>query len=299
MFVAPINDHFATRLTHTLEVAQIARSIARALNLNEDLCEAIALGHDLGHTPFGHVGESALNSLCAGGFSHSRQSLRIVDRLENDGRGLNLTWETRQGILNHSKPRGAFLSDAPKDELSLEGQICRVADAVAYLNHDLADALTAKVIGADALPAQVTKILGNSHSERIGAMVSDIIAASWAASGAANGASRSNAGEPAIRMGEEVSAAFYALREFMFEAVYLSEDDKPPSVAARAIVELLHNHFDAHRDRIPTGYARRGGRESRAAADYVSGMTDRYAMRIAETIQPGIASPLVNGASAS
>ena len=164
VFIAPLGDHYATRLTHTLEVAQIARTITRALNLNEDLTEAIAMGHDLGHTPFGHVGEDELNDLYPGGYKHSEQSLRIVDRLEKEGQGLNLTWEVRQGILRHSKPRGDFIGTESIDDLSLEAQICRISDAVAYLNHDLADAFRAGVLTQNRLPSQVAEVLGTTHA---------------------------------------------------------------------------------------------------------------------------------------
>ena len=156
VFIAPLGDHFVTRLTHTLEVAQIARTIARALNLNEDLAEAIALGHDLGHTPFGHVGEDELDKLSPTGFRHSSQSLRIVDRLEKNGRGLNLTHEVRHGIVHHSKPRGDFLGDLQAGGLSLEAQVCRISDAVAYLNHDLGDGFRAGIIDAGSLPPEPT-----------------------------------------------------------------------------------------------------------------------------------------------
>ena len=183
VFIAPLGDHYATRLTHTLEVAQIARTIARALNLNEDLTEAIALGHDLGHTPFGHVGEDEMARLHPDGFRHNRQSLRIVEQLEKDGQGLNLMWEVRQGILRHSKPRGDFLDASLVEDLSLEGQTCRVSDAVAYLNHDLADAFRAHTLHPDQLPESVSDVLGDSHARRIDSLVSDIIESSWQASG--------------------------------------------------------------------------------------------------------------------
>ena len=182
VFIAPVGDHYVTRLTHTLEVAQIARTISRALNLNEDLAEAIALGHDLGHTPFGHIGEDELGKLHPGGFRHAEQSLRIVEKLERGGAGLNLTREVRQGILNHSKPRGDFIAHLPND-LSLEGQICRISDAVAYLNHDLLDAFRAGVITWDDVPGVVDDVLGRSHSQRVNTMVSDVVESSWAASG--------------------------------------------------------------------------------------------------------------------
>lgn len=289
VFVAPLGDHYATRLTHTLEVTQIARAIARALNLNEDLTEAIALGHDLGHTPFGHIGEDELDSLYSGGFTHSGQSLRIVDQVEKEGRGLNLMWETRQGILRHSKPRGDFLRESDVDDLTLEAQVVRISDAVAYLNHDLADAFRAGALRDDALPSEVAAVLGRSHSERIDTMVSDIVAASWAASGAS--ASSNGDAAPAIGMGDEVRGAFYTLREFMFEEVYLPEDSGVLGETSRAIVRLLYTHFDANRREIPPEYARRSRSEDAAVVDYVSGMTDHYALRMAERIRPGITKP--------
>ena len=290
VFAAPLGDHYATRLTHTLEVAQIARTVARALNLNEDLTEAISLGHDLGHAPFGHVGEDELNRLYAGGFYHSRQSLRIVERVEKDGRGLNLMRETRRGILLHSKPRGDFLNGETPERLSLEGQICRVADAVAYLNHDLADAFRAGVLTPDALPPSVSRVLGDTHARRIDALVSDIVAASWSASGA--DPREPDAPPPDIRMSGGVREAFYALREFMFENVYLPEDETAAGHAARRVIRLLYRHYDANRSLIPPEYARRSESEDLAVVDFVSGMTDRYAMRLAETLRPGISAPL-------
>ena len=300
VFVAPLGDHYATRLTHTLEVTQIARAISRALNLNEDLTEAIALGHDLGHTPFGHIGEDELDSLYPGGFTHSGQSLRIVDQVEKEGRGLNLMWETRQGILRHSKPRGDFLRESDVDDLTLEAQVVRISDAVAYLNHDLADAFRAGALRDDALPSEVAAVLGRSHSERIDTMVSDIVAASWAASGetsrqAFGGIERlygtNGDAVPAIGMGDEVRGAFYTLREFMFEEVYLPEDSGVLGETSRAIVRLLYTHFDANRREIPVEYARRSRSEDAAVVDYVSGMTDHYALRMAERIRPGITKP--------
>ena len=288
VFIAPLGDHYATRLTHTLEVAQIARTIARALNLNEDLTEAIALGHDLGHTPFGHVGEDELNDLYPGGYRHSQQSLRIVDQLEKEGRGLNLTWEARQGILRHSKPRGDFLDVESVEGLSLEAQICRISDAVAYLNHDLADAFRAGVLTHDRLPGEVADVLGTTHAERIDAMVSDIIAASWQASGTEEvlpGATSR------IFMGDEVKKAFYTLREFMFDEVYIPTDKSPQGTAAREIMRLLYSHFDGNRDEIPPEYDHRSRSEDEAVVDFISGMTDHYALRVAENIQPAITLP--------
>ena len=195
VFIAPLGDHYVTRLTHTLEVSQIARTIARALNLNEDLTEAIALGHDLGHTPFGHIGEDELDKILPDGFRHARQSLNIVERVERDGRGLNLTWEVRQGILNHSKPRGDFLA-ARDDGITLEAQIVRTSDAVAYINHDLADAFRAGIISEDDLPSSVATSLGSRHSERIDTIVCDVIDNSFYVSGLNGTGDSTNGGMP-------------------------------------------------------------------------------------------------------
>jgi len=286
VFIAPQGDHFVTRLTHTLEVAQIARTISRALNLNEDLTEAIALGHDLGHTPFGHIGESEIASLHPGGFRHNHQSLRIVEQLEKEGNGLNLTWEVRQGILMHSKPRGDFLKSDLVEGLTLEGQVCRISDAVAYLNHDLMDAFRAGVLHDHNLPLGVFNVLGERHSVRIDTIVTDIIEHSWSATGLTNGTS-----VPMITMGDQVRDAFNNLREFMFDRVYIPEDKGKQGRAARKIVRLLYHHFDENRDEIPSEYSVRSKSEDEAVVDYISGMTDHYAMRIAEAIRPGITDP--------
>ena len=315
VFIAPLGDHYVTRLTHTLEVSQIARTIARALNLNEDLAEAIGLGHDLGHTPFGHIGEDELDKLLPGGFRHNRQSLNIVERVERDGRGLNLTHEVRQGILRHSKPRGDFLETL--DDLTLEAQVVRISDAVAYLNHDLADAFRAGIISPADLPASVAAILGARHSQRIDTIVCDIIDHSWDATGAyadaadRNGASAGVNGSlpkraesvtsanftpsldmPTITMGEEVRGAFMELREFMFNTVYLPTDDTPEGYAARRIVRFLHGYFSELNHEIPPEYAQRSRSPEEAVVDYVSGMTDNYAIRLAEKLSPGIAETL-------
>ena len=267
-------------------MTQIARTIARALNLNEDLTEAIALGHDLGHTPFGHVGEYAMDELHPGGFRHSRQSLRIVEQLEKDGSGLNLMWEVRDGILNHSKPRGDFLGERSVERLSLEGQICRISDAVAYLNHDLADSFRAGILTLDMLPSEVSEVLGETHSRRINNMVSDIVETSWDATG------ETGSGKiPAIGMSEEVRSAFYTLREFMFDNVYLPESNGVLGKTAEDIMALLYSHFGANRGEIPREYGQRSKSEDMAVVDYISGMTDHYAIRVAERIRPGIAAP--------
>ena len=285
VFIAPQGDHYVTRLTHTFEVAQIARSISRALDLNEDLTEAIALGHDLGHTPFGHIGEDELNSLLAGGFRHNRQSLRVVDTLEKGGRGLNLTSEVRQGIVSHSKPRGDFLDSSLTEGLTAEAQVVRISDAVAYLNHDLADAFRAGVLDRGSLPGEVVA-LGDRHSQRINTMVTDIVQSSWSLSGLGD---ETLDGPPAISMSPGVRKAVNALREFMFQRVYVPEDTGEEGRTARKIVRLLHGHFTANPSEVPAEFHGPEGAGGPNVVDYVAGMTDRYAIRTAESVEPGTA----------
>ena len=293
VFIAPAGDHFVTRLTHTLEVAQIARTIARALNLNEDLTEAIAHGHDLGHTPFGHVGEDTLDQITANGFTHSAQSLRIVERLEKDGQGLNLTWEVREGIACHSKPRGDFLADKSLDSLTLEAQVLRLADSVAYLNHDIGDALRAGILRESDLPEEVNKVLGTSHSQRINTLVTDTVHASWAASGTQE---LLGEGPPKITMSPEIRQAMMLLREFMFEEVYLPLGRSAQSEAAREVVQTLFGHFLKNPEEIPPPYfGQSQGADNdpeQGAVDFLAGMTDHYAIRQAERIKPGISQGL-------
>ena len=285
VFIAPSGDHYVTRLTHTLEVAQIGRTIARALNLNEDLVEAMSHGHDLGHTPFGHVGEATMDQLSDSGFAHSVQSLRIVERLEKDGEGLNLTWEVRQGIVCHSKPRGDFLEQDLAESLTLEGQILRVADSVAYLNHDIADAVRAGILRVEDLPREVNETLGTTHSGRIDTLVTDIVGASWDASGEGDPATE---GTPGITMSPPVRHAANLLREFMFQEVYLPLGKSEESEVAREIIRVLFKHFVERPEQIPQAYFRHEESENQAAVDYLSGMTDHYAIRQAEALQPGI-----------
>ncbi len=285
VFIAPLGDHYVTRLTHTLEVSQIARTIARALNLNEDLTEAIALGHDLGHTPFGHIGEDELNKLDPNGFSHSRQSLNIVDRIEREGHGLNLTWEVRQGILMHSKPRGDFLASL-NGKLTLEAQIVRISDAVAYINHDLADAFRAGILSETDLPSSVANTLGSRHSQRIDTIVCDIIDHSIQPGNTDNTNGAHTALTPLIIMSDRVRSAFMELREFMFNNVYIPQDDRPEGIAARQIVRFLYRHFNKHSQEIPSEYAQRSRTQQEAVVDYVSGMTDIYAIRLAAKLCP-------------
>ena len=267
VFLAPAGDHYRTRLTHTLEVAQIGRTIARALRLNEDLTEAIALAHDLGHTPFGHAGESVLDRLLPGGFRHSEQSLRVVERLERDGRGLNLTAEVRDGIVKHSKGRdGDLLLPAVGGPATLEGQILRVADIVAYVNHDFDDAVRGGMLREADLPPRLTRVVGHSRTERIGAMVRSVIAES--------------AEQPRIALGEEVRLTVLGLREFLFERVYFNPESRREFEKAIQIVEALFHHFVGHLDEIPADIlaASGPGDSGRAAGDFLAGMTDRYAL---------------------
>ena len=285
VFIAPLSDHYVTRLTHTLEVSQIGRTIARALDLNEDLTEAIALGHDLGHTPFGHIGEDELNQLTAAGFRHAEQSLRTVDHVEKDGVGLNLTWEVRQGIVSHSKPRGDFLDASLTEGLTLEGQICRISDAVAYLNHDLADAFRAGILDEDDLPPEVGP-LGDRHSQRIDSMVTDIVENSW---GAAGQGDSDGAVSIVITMSPRMRGAVNTLREFMFRRVYEPEDRSEEGKAARRMVRLLYRYYGGRQDEIPPEYGSGRRSDEQTVIDYIAGMTDRYAILIAEKIEPGIA----------
>lgn len=271
VFLSPEGDHYRTRLTHTLEVAQIARTVARALQLNEDLTEAIALGHDLGHTPFGHAGERVLDELLDGGFHHVRQSLRVVDLLENDGAGLNLTWEVRDGILHHSKGRGALLGRGP-DELpaTLEGQVVRLADVVAYVSHDLDDAIRAGLIAADDVPLVLRQQLGSRHGERINTMVADMINASL------------SAGTCKVCLSTAAAQAVTDLRDWLFLNVYQAEPVVDDFHKASHVLRELYGYFAAH----PGELVACGGRQAQgdpleaAIADFLAGMTDRYAMNL-------------------
>lgn len=292
VFIAPMGDHYVTRLTHTIEVSQIGRTIARALNLNEDLVEAIATGHDIGHTPFGHVGERVLDELLPGGFHHSRHSVRIVECLEKDGRGLNLTRDVVEGIRRHSKPQGAFLDAGSVQGMSLEAQIVRISDAVAYLNHDIGDALRAGMITLDDLPDNAVRVLGRGHSERVNTLVTDIVIASWPATGLV----RPPAGSaPAITMSQATGEAMTALRDFMFERIYLPLGETEEGRTAQEITALLFRHYLAEPGEIVPEFLRPDSSPERMAADMVCGMTDQYAVRTAEDIRPGISRGLFEG----
>jgi len=280
VFIAPLGDHYVTRLTHTLEVSQIARTIARALNLNEDLTEAIALGHDLGHTPFGHVGEDVLNELYHAGFRHNEQSLRVVDLLEKDGQGLNLTWEVRDGILNHSKPRGDVMGEEWGEVSTLEGEVVKIADIVAYINHDIGDAIRAGIITEGALPLAAIMALGISHSQRINTMVTDIIDSSWAVSGY----DKMLTEPPHIKMSPEIKQATSTLREFLFQRVYNVKSAEEESERAREVLCRLYRHFIDHEEAMPREYLAYSDNVERRVVDYIAGMTDHYALRLAEDI---------------
>lgn len=258
VFILAEGDHYRTRLTHTLEVAQIARTIARTLRLNEDLTEAIALGHDLGHTPFGHTGEHSLQEVTNGEFVHNKQSLRVVEILENNGQGLNLTFEVRDGILNHP---------TKGNPSTVEGKVVQLADKIAYINHDIDDAIRGKVLKAEDIPKAYTDILGESSSKRIYTLITDIVAESKE--------------QTEILMSPEVKKAFYALRAFLFDRVYIGSSAKEQEDKAKQVVYRLYEYYIRHLDKLPLSYIERlkmGDSEKQIVCDYIAGMTDRYAI---------------------
>ncbi|MBN2232008.1 MAG: deoxyguanosinetriphosphate triphosphohydrolase [Deltaproteobacteria bacterium] len=276
VFLAPSGDHYRTRLTHTLEVAQIARTISRALGLNEDLTEAIALGHDLGHTPFGHSGEAVLDRLLPGGFRHYYQSLRVVEILERDGRGLNLSFEVRDGIGKHSKGKGDIISPDPNCRAAtLEGRIVRLADIIAYVNHDIDDAIRARVIRRDDLPATCSEVLGDSHSARINTMVTDIVDRSLEQNGAE------------LAISPAVLTAITRLRDFLYERVYDNPTVHGDFIKARRVIEDLFHHFTGNpgefRTRHYPAYRDEDTLEQNVG-DFIAGMTDRFAFAMFEEI---------------
>jgi dGTPase len=274
VFLAPRGDHYRTRLTHVLEVSQIGRTIARALRLNEDLTEAIALGHDLGHTPFGHAGESVLREIHPGGFDHYKQSLRVVDFLERNGEGLNLTREVRNGIVKHSKGKGMIIPDARTERAeTLEGLVVRISDIIAYVNHDLDDALRADVIRRSDIPKDIMKALGNEQSGRIDTMVKDLIYTSL----------RKDMEE--LGMSEEVSAATYRLRDFLFERVYESGKIMVEFRKAKKILRDLYEYYLEHIGEVFTDIpAEKKLNRHRMVCDFVAGMTDSFAMATYERL---------------
>lgn len=261
VFLAPEGDHYRVRLTHTLEVSQIARTAARALRLNEDLTEAIALGHDLGHTPFGHLGEQALTPFLGRPFRHNEQSLRIVEHLENDGRGLNLTWEVRDGIVNHT-----WSMPSPSTP---EAQVVRFADRIAYVNHDVDDAIRAGVLTEKELPSAAVEALGGDHGRRIDTLVSDLVSTS--------------AGRE-VRLSEDAFRALDVLRDFLFDRVYLRDEARAEQDKAVGLVRSLFAFYLEHPEQIPDEYHRAPGDLPTRVADYIAGMTDRYALRTYERL---------------
>lgn len=272
VFLAPLGDQYRTRLTHTLEVAQIGRTISRALGLNEDLTEAIALGHDLGHTPFGHGGETALREIFPGGFSHALHSLRVVDVLEKNGQGLNLTHEVRDGILKHSKGRGKIIPDSPQlMACTVEGCVVRVADIVAYLNHDLDDAIRSGVIQETQVPADCIHILGTTHSERVTSMINDLLASTF----------EDDAGLH-LAMGADMEFAMVSLRTFLHENVYKAPKVHKEFVKARRILSELYTHFLENEALLKkemkllnlTGCDRGQTSRERLVCDVIASMTD-------------------------
>lgn len=260
VFLLPKGDHYRTRLTHTLEVSQNARTIAKALRLNEDLVEAIALGHDLGHTPFGHAGERALNQVCPLGFKHNEQSVRVVERLERHGKGLNLTWEVRDGIRNHKS------SGTPH---TLEGQIVRLSDKIAYINHDIDDAIRGNILREEDIPPEFRKVLGNSTRIRLDTMIHNVIINSM--------------DQPEIRMSEEVQEATMGLRRFMFEHVYKNPVAKGEEEKAINMVTNLYEFYIRHLELLPEQFLdmldKNEADEAQLVCDYIAGMTDTYAVK--------------------
>lgn len=254
VFLSPAGDYYRTRLTHTLEVSQIARTISRALRLNEDLTEAIALGHDLGHTPFGHAGERALDKLCPGGFHHYEQSLRVVDILEKDGKGLNLTYEVRDGILKHTNMKAD----------TKEGNVVRFSDVIAYLNHDIEDAVRGGIIKETDIPEKIRKVLGNSKSERITTLVTSII----------------NNGTEEIKMDEEIYDAYMGLKKYMYENVYFNPKCKSEEIKVEDMIEKMYDHYVNNIEKLPARYLNLAYNYGidKAICDYISGMSDDYAV---------------------
>ena len=264
VFLLPKGDHYRTRLTHTLEVSQNARTIAKALRLNEDLAEAISLGHDLGHTPFGHAGERALNGVCPGGFKHNEQSVRVVEVLEKDGQGLNLTWEVIDGIRNHKsvgKPA------------TLEGQIVRLSDKIAYINHDIDDAIRGGILTEEDIPLRFREVFGTGMRSRLNTMIHDVIISSM--------------DQPEIRMSEEIEEAMRDLRKFMFEHVYQNPRAKGEETKAIHMIENLYFYYEDHLELLPDQYRiqmEKGDSAEQVVCDYIAGMTDNYAVKKFEDI---------------
>ena len=274
VFLSPTDDHYRTRLTHVIEVAQIARTISKALRLNEDLTEAIALGHDLGHTPFGHAGEAALNDIFPGGFKHVIQSLRMVDVLEKGGEGLNLTYEVRDGISKHSKGMGAIDNPEYRPE-TMEGQVVRISDLVAYANHDVDDAIRSGIITINEVPKKCVDALGTSNSERINKMVSDVIFETL------------KVGEKKVVVSAEIEEAMLELRSYLFNTVYMNEKIKKNFDKAKKVIKELYEYFCENQEEFRKLYdkpLREGETPERAVCDFIASMTDSYAITLYEKI---------------
>jgi dGTPase len=279
VFIAPLGDHYRTRLTHTLEVTQIARTVARALQLNEDLVEAIGLGHDLGHAPFGHAGEAAISHAQGHSFRHNEQSRRVVEVIEKDGRGLNLTYAVREGIYLHSKARRDIMATAWGVASTLEGQIIKIADSIAYINHDIDDARRAGLLSAADLPHGAVAVLGDTHTQRINTMVCDLIDFNWWAIGAGTPPD-----PPLLATSPHILQATNELREFMYQKVYLDSRAKADDSKVRTMIDMLYQYFMRHPEQIPADLLRinqeRNEPIERAVVDYIAGMTDRYAIKV-------------------
>ncbi len=266
VFLSPAGDHYRTRMTHTLEVSQNARTVAKALRLNEDLTEAIALGHDLGHTPFGHAGERILNRICPGGFRHQEQSVRVAEVLEKDGQGLNLTKEVRDGIRNHS---------TAGNPMTLEGKIVRICDKIAYVNSDIDDAIRGKIITDEDVPGEYTDILGTTLRERLNVLIHDLI--------------RNSMGKNDIVLSGVMEQALMGLRAFMFERVYVNSEAKAEEGKAEYMIGELYQYYTSHVEEMPSEYGKMiedgVSTESRAVCDFIAGMTDRYAVMKYENLR--------------
>ena len=289
VFIAPLGDHYVTRLTHTIEVSQIARTICRALKLNEDLTEAISLGHDLGHSPFGHVGESALDKLSKEGFHHSRQSVRIIEILEKNGQGLNLNYEVIDGIKRHSKPQGKFLNKELVKDLSLEGQIVRISDMIAYTTSDINDAIRADILKLNSIPKYIIDFIGSRHSERVNTLVTNVIENSI-------DCSHQETDNPWIRMSGDLIEIITELRNFMFEKVYLPVSDSKPAKSAMKIVDIIFEYLLKNPEKIPNHLIEICNNNiEKASIDYITGMTDEFALRFSEKFDKTLAQDVFEG----